>query len=82
MTRAKKSPCEGLLRFLVGQKRSSSCLVILKSRPVSPASFMKMSISCLLKSIVSVKYFERDFLENIYIYIIQCSVNCDDYASA
>jgi hypothetical protein len=28
------------------------------------------------------KYFECDFLENIYIYIIQCSVNCDDYASA
>jgi len=24
--------------------------------------FMKMLISCLLKSIVSVKYFERDFL--------------------
>jgi len=30
---AKKSPCEGWLRFLVGQKRSSSRLVILKSRP-------------------------------------------------
>jgi hypothetical protein len=47
-----------------------SRLVILKSRPMSlPAyflhlSFMKMSISCtcLLKSIVSVKYFESDFL--------------------
>ena len=26
-------------------------------------SFMKMSISCLLKSIESVKYFESDFLE-------------------
>jgi hypothetical protein len=38
--RAKKSPCEGWLRFLVGQKRSSSRLVILKSRPMSPpASF-------------------------------------------
>jgi hypothetical protein len=24
---------------------------------------MKMSISCLLKSIVSIKYFESDFLE-------------------
>jgi hypothetical protein len=32
-TRAKKSLCEGWLRFLVGQKRSSSRLVILKSRP-------------------------------------------------
>ena len=31
--RAKKSPCEGWLYFLVGQKRSSSHLVILKSRP-------------------------------------------------
>ena len=30
--RAKKSPCEGWLRFLVGQTRSSSRLVILKSR--------------------------------------------------
>jgi hypothetical protein len=77
----KKSPCEGWLCFLVGQKRSSSRLVILKSRPMSPALFMKMSMSCLLKSIVSVKYFERDFLENIYICIIQCSVHCDDYAS-
>jgi hypothetical protein len=27
------------------------------------AKFMKMSISCLLKSIVSIKYFESDFLE-------------------
>jgi len=26
-------------------------------------SFMKMLISCLLKSIVSIKYFESDFLE-------------------
>ena len=69
--RAKNSPCEGWLLFLVGQKRSSSRLVILKSRPMSPPtyilhlSFMKMSISCtcLLKSIVSViKYFESDFL--------------------
>jgi hypothetical protein len=51
--RAKKSPCEGWLRFLVGQKRSSSRLVSLKSRPMSPPayflhlSFMKMSISCM-----------------------------------
>ena len=71
--RAKKSPYEGWLRFLVDQKRSSSRLVILKSRPMSPPayflhlSFMKMSISCtcLLKSIVSIikyVYFESDFL--------------------
>jgi hypothetical protein len=26
---------------------------------------MKMSISCLLKSIVSIKYFESDFLEKV-----------------
>ena len=31
--RAKKSTCEGWLCFLVGQMWSSSCLVILKSRP-------------------------------------------------
>ena len=46
--RAKKSPCEGWLRFLVDQKQSSSRLVILNSRPLSSAyfamSFMKMSI--------------------------------------
>ena len=56
--RAKMSPCEGWLCFVVGQKRSSSRLVILRSRPMSPPayflhlSFMKMSISCtcLLKS--------------------------------
>jgi hypothetical protein len=30
-----KSPCEGWLHFLVSQKRSSSRLVILKSRPMS-----------------------------------------------
>ena len=66
--RAKKSPCEGWLRFPVGQKRSSSRLVILKSRPMSPSayflhlSFMKMLISCLLNSIVSVKNFESDIL--------------------
>ena len=46
--RAKKSPCEGWLRFLVGQKQSSSRLVILNSRPLTSAyfamSFMKMSI--------------------------------------
>ena len=68
---AKKSPCEGWLRFLVCQKRSSSRLVMLKSCPMSlPAyflhlSFMKMLISCtcLLKYIVSIiKYFESDFL--------------------
>ena len=28
-------------------------------------SFMKMSISCLLKSIVTIKYFESDFLEKL-----------------
>ena len=67
---AKKSPCEGWLRFLVGQKQSSSRLVIFKSHPMLPPtyflhlSFMKMSISCTcLKSIISViKYFESDFL--------------------
>ena len=37
--RAKKSPCEGWLRFLVGQKRSSSRLVIFKSRPMSPPTY-------------------------------------------
>ena len=37
--REKKSPCEGRLSFLVGQKRSSSHLVILKSCPKSPAYF-------------------------------------------
>jgi hypothetical protein len=57
----------------VGQKRSSSRHVILKSCPMSPPvyflhlSFIKMSISCtcLLKSIIHVsviKYFESDFL--------------------
>jgi hypothetical protein len=35
----KKSPCEGWLRFLVGQKRSSSHLVILKSRTMSPPAY-------------------------------------------
>jgi hypothetical protein len=44
----------------------------LKTLPTTPgaifertifAKFMKMSISCLLKSIVSIKYFESDFLE-------------------
>jgi hypothetical protein len=59
---------EGWLRFLVGQKRSSSSLVILKSHPMLPAyfchvPFMKMSTSCLLKSMVFIKYFESDFLE-------------------
>ena len=68
--RVKKLPCEGWLRFLVGQKRSSSRLVILKSRPMSPPayflhlSFIKMSISCtcLLKSIVSVIKYSRTSL--------------------
>ena len=57
-----------------------SRLVILKSRPMSlPAyflhlSFMKMSISCtcLLKSIVSVKYFESDF-HQYFSYIVAVS---------
>jgi hypothetical protein len=52
--RAKKSPCEGWLRFLVGQKRSSSRIVILKSRPMSPpAYFLHLSF---------IEYFESDFL--------------------
>ena len=33
--------CEGRLRFLVGQKRSSSSLVILKSRLMLPAYFCR-----------------------------------------
>jgi hypothetical protein len=32
-------PCEGWLRFLVGQKRCSSSLVILKSHPMLPVYF-------------------------------------------
>jgi hypothetical protein len=60
--------CEGWLQFLVGQKRSSSSLVILKSHPMLPAyfcrvPFMKMLTSCLLKSMIFIKYFESDFLE-------------------
>ena len=60
--------CEGWLRFLVGQKRSSNRLIILKSHPMLPAHFchvpfMKKSISCLLKSMVFIEYFESDFLE-------------------
>jgi len=50
--------------------RSSSQLVILNNRPICvwhprifDVSFMKMPISCLLKSIVFMKYFESDFLE-------------------
>ena len=59
---AKKSPCEGWLYFLVNQKRSSICLLILNNRPMSPIYFchlscMKMLISCLLKSMVFIKYF-------------------------
>ena len=52
---AKKSPCGAWLGFLIGQKRTSSCHVILKSCPTyfCHMSFMKMSISRLLKSIVS-----------------------------
>jgi hypothetical protein len=54
--------------WMLGQKRSSSSLVILKSRPMLPVyfchvPFMKMSTSCLLKSMVFIKYFESDFLE-------------------
>jgi len=42
-------------------------LVILKSYPMLPAyfshmPFMKMLTSCLLKSMVFIKYFESDFL--------------------
>ena len=37
--RAKKSPCGAWLHFLVGQKRSLTRLVILKSLPMSPAYF-------------------------------------------
>jgi hypothetical protein len=43
--RAKKSPCEGWLSFLVGQKRSSSRLVILESLPMLPhAYFLHLSV--------------------------------------
>ena len=72
---AKKSPCEGWLRFLVGQKQSSSRLVILKSRPMSPTLFMKMLISCLLKSIISIKYFESDFLGNYPLRFIKTLIS-------
>jgi hypothetical protein len=37
-----KSPCDGWLRFLVGQKRSSSCHVILNSCPISPVYFLHL----------------------------------------
>ena len=62
--RSKKSTCEGWLCFLVGQMRSSSRpgLCRVAARIFFHLSFMKMLISCLLKSIISVKYFERDFL--------------------
>ena len=63
--RAKKSHCECWLRFFVVQKRSLSCLVISNSHPMSltffcHVSFMKMLISCLLKSSVFIRYFESD----------------------
>ena len=45
---SKKSPCEGWLRFLVGQKRSSSRLVILKSRPMSPPARVVHTFSPLV----------------------------------
>ena len=59
--RAKKSLVEVDFTFLLVSR-----LVILKSRPMLPTyfchvSFMKISISCLLKSIVS-KYFKNDIL--------------------
>jgi hypothetical protein len=52
---------KGWLRFLVGQKRSSSSLVILQSRPILPpyfchVPFMKISTSCLLNSMLFIKY--------------------------
>jgi len=54
--------------FLLVKSEVQSRLVILKSRLMLPAyfchmSFMKMLISCLLKSIVFIKYFESHFLE-------------------
>jgi hypothetical protein len=44
--RAKKSHCEGWLRFLIGQKQSSSRLVILKSRPMSPPAYFLQLWKC------------------------------------
>jgi hypothetical protein len=54
--------------FFKSEVQVSLYYVILKSRPMSPAyfcnvSFMKMLISCLLKSIISIKYLESGFLE-------------------
>ena len=65
---AKKSPCECWLCLQVGPKRSSSHIVILNSSPMLPAyfchvPFMKISTSCLLNSMLFIKYFESDFLE-------------------
>jgi hypothetical protein len=59
------APPFGWLRFLVGQKWSSSSLVILKSHPMLPAyfchvPFMKISTSCLLNFMLFIKYFESD----------------------
>jgi hypothetical protein len=56
------------ITFLLVKSEVQSRLVILKSCLMSPVyfchvSYMKMSISCLLKSIVFIKYFESDFLE-------------------
>jgi len=67
----KKSPCEGWLCFLVGQKRSSSRLVILKSRPMSPASyFLHLSICISIANVnFSVYLFSIDvlkFSKNVY----------------
>ena len=42
----KKSPNEGWLSFLVGQKRSSSRLVILKSLPMSPPAYFPRLSKC------------------------------------
>jgi hypothetical protein len=39
------SPCEGWLCFIVGQKQSSSRLVILKSRSMSPEYFLYVSFN-------------------------------------
>ena len=63
----KKSRCKGWFRSLVDPKWSSSHLVILISLLlyICHVSFQKMLISCLLKSIVLIKYFESDFLEKL-----------------
>ena len=44
------------------RQNSDSSLQCLSKRTIF-TKFMKMLISCLLKSIVSIKYFESDFLE-------------------